>query len=128
MLANILWVGCGGFIGATLRYLITFFFGTWYVAAFPLATFVVNLIGCFLMGLFSVCIPWLWPTKSEYLLFGTTGLLGGFTTLSTFGLETWGLIQDDRYLMAVAYMFATMAVCLAGVVLGRFAGRALMGH
>ena len=128
MFLNILCVGCGGFIGASIRYLVTFFFGTWYTGVFPAATFFINLVGCFLMGLFSVCIPALWPTKSEYLLFGTTGLLGGFTTLSTFGLETWGLLQDDRFFVAAAYMFATLAVCLAGVVAGRFAGRVLMGN
>ena len=128
MFVNVLCVGCGGFIGASLRYLVTFFVSSTWYGAWPLATFLINLVGCFCMGLFSTCIPVLFPENNKALLFGTTGLLGGFTTLSTFGLETLGLVQEDNYLMAGGYIAATLAVCLFGVALGRMAGRAIFNN
>lgn len=114
-------------MGASLRYLVSCLLGTWCVVAFPVATFFVNLLGCFLIGLFSVFIPGVWPEKPEYLLFATTGVLGGFTTFSTFSLESLSLLQEGQYLIAGAYVLGTVALCLVGVALGRLAGQAVMG-
>ena len=123
MIAHALIVGCGGFIGALLRYLCSQFLGGISTGAFPLATFVINLI-----GVMSVLLPAAFPNSRLPLLFVSTGILGGFTTFSTFSLETFGLIEESRYLMAGVYAFGSLAVCLVGVCLGRMMARVMVGQ
>lgn len=128
MIAHALIVGCGGFIGALLRYLCSQVLGGISTGAFPLATFVINLVGSFLIGVMSVLLPAAFPNSRLPLLFVSTGILGGFTTFSTFSLETFGLIEESRYLMAGAYAFGSLAVCLVGVCLGRMIARVMVGQ
>lgn len=128
MIAHALIVGCGGFIGALLRYLCSQFLGEISTGAFPLATFVINLVGSFLIGVMSVLLPAAFPNSRLPLLFVSTGILGGFTTFSTFSLETFGLIEESRYLMAGVYAFGSLAVCLVGVCLGRMIARVMVGQ
>ena len=128
MIAHALIVGCGGFIGALLRYLCSQVLGGISTGAFPLATFVINLVGSFLIGVMSVLLPAAFPNSRLPLLFVSTGILGGFTTFSTFSLETFGLIEESRYLMAGGYAFGSLAVCLVGVCLGRMIARVMVGQ
>lgn len=128
MIAHALIVGCGGFIGALLRYLCSQFLGGISTGAFSLATFVINLVGSFLIGVMSVLLPAAFPNSRLPLLFVSTGILGGFTTFSTFSLETFGLIEESRYLMAGVYAFGSLAVCLVGVCLGRMIARVMVGQ
>jgi len=117
--ANILLVGAGGFIGSIARYLL----GGWVLhhtlaGKFPWSTFVVNVLGCLLIGVLSGMIErleWFTPQMRLFLL---TGLLGGFTTFSAFGLETVFLLRRGEVLIAVAYALSSVAVCITAVWVG----------
>lgn len=128
MIANAIIVGCGGFIGALLRYACSQLLGGVPSGAFPFATFAINLGGSFVIGIMSVLLPALFPDSKAPLLFVSTGILGGFTTFSTFSLETFGLIEESRYAMAGAYALGSVAVCVVGVCLGRMIARAIVGQ
>ncbi|WP_251197648.1 fluoride efflux transporter CrcB [Anaerotardibacter muris] len=122
---NVLIVGCGGFIGAALRYLVSIGVSGVYAHVFPLATLIVNIVGSFLIGVCSICLPHVFPENKEAMLFLTTGVLGGFTTFSTFSLETIQLFEDAQYGIAAGYMALSLAACIAGVFAGRLLARTL---
>ena len=124
-LAGIALVGLGGAAGSIARYLL----GGWVTAAaapqaFPLGTFFVNLAGCLAVGLLAGLVErhpgWLAPDL-RLLLF--VGVLGGFTTFSTFALETMTLVRDGSWAIALAGFFANnaggLALALAGIYMGR---------
>lgn len=128
MILNALLVGCGGFVGAALRYICSQLLGGVPTGAFPFATFAINFIGSFLIGVMSVLLPAVFSDSKQPLLFVSTGILGGFTTFSTFSLETFGLFEQARYAMAGLYAFGSVAVCVLGVCLGRMITRAALGQ
>lgn len=128
MIAQICAVAAGGAIGAVGRYLIGLAMPALAAAlhltgAFPIATFAANFLGCFAIGMLSVFFDE-GPQKGAgtWRLFAITGILGGFTTFSTFGLETVQLLERGALSMAGVNVTASLVVCLAGVI----AGRALM--
>ncbi|MCE7963067.1 MAG: fluoride efflux transporter CrcB [Acidobacteria bacterium ACB1] len=108
---SILLVGIGGLIGSILRYLASVFFAEHVNSPFPYATLIVNIVGCFLIGLlFAVSDRWE-VLSPEWRILLTTGFCGGFTTFSTFSYESVRLMQDGEMLFA----FANVAVSvLAG--------------
>jgi fluoride exporter len=117
--ANILLVGFGGFAGAIARYSL----GGWILhhtlaVKFPWSTFIINVMGCLVMGLLSGLIERLdWFTPHMRLLL-LTGLLGGFTTFSAFGLETVYLLRRGEIWVAAAYAVASILVCVAALWVG----------
>ena len=119
VLGACLWVGLGGFVGSVGRYLLSLLPVR---GPFPLATLLTNLLGAVLIGLV-VGLAGRAGLEERLLLFLKTGVCGGFTTFSTFSLETWQLAQQGRPLLGAAYAAASVLLCLAGVALGGLLAR-----
>jgi CrcB protein len=123
---NILIVGIGGFIGSVFRYLL----GGWVHqlssnAWFPLGTLTVNLLGCFLIGFFGGLSESRQALNPEVRLFLLIGVLGGFTTFSSFGYETFTLARDKEFLAAALNACLQLSFGLGGVWLGNITTRFL---
>lgn len=112
--AEALAVGAGGFVGAVLRYWVS---GVVYqvIAAprLPWGTLVVNALGCFAIGLLGGLVDERGLLTPGTRLFMMIGLLGGFTTFSTFGYETLALLRQQALLAATANVTLQVAACLA---------------
>jgi CrcB protein len=117
-LTNIFLVGVGGFIGSVLRYLIGGVIQQ-YSKTFPLGTLAVNLIGCFVIGLLVHVSEsrGLFSDTSKAFIF--IGILGGFTTFSSFGNETINLARDSQTMNAFVNIGANVILGLLAVWLGR---------
>lgn len=119
-LANIFLVGAGGFLGSVLRYLVS----GWVQQSaktldFPYGTLAVNVIGCFVIGFLAQLAESRGLFTSESRLFVFVGILGGFTTFSSFGNETLNLARDSQMMNALANIGANLLVGLFAVWLGR---------
>jgi CrcB protein len=119
IMLNVLIVGCGGFVGAVLRFIISTRVSQSLGGGFPWGTFFVNLTGCLLIGFLSglFMVRSFHPSAGLLMI---TGVLGGFTTFSAFGLETLTLINADRPFAALLYVASSVVVGVFAVWLGRF--------
>ena len=117
---NLLIVGIGGFLGAVLRYLIRGGVQKWSQSVdFPYGTLVVNLIGCLIIGLLTRLDEMRSLLSPEMRFFVLIGLLGAFTTYSTFSNEAMNLINDRRFHLATLYVGGHLVLGLVAVLLGR---------
>ena len=118
----VLCVGLGGFIGSGGRYLL----GLVPVEGdFPLMTFAVNFAGAVLIGAVFEAATEGSGLPDNAVLFLKTGVCGGFTTFSTFSLETVTLLSNGKSGLAAAYVALSVVLCLLGVVLGQWLGQKL---
>jgi CrcB protein len=85
---------------------------------FPWATFVANVVGCLLIGVLMVLVVERWPERRLLRPFVGTGILGGFTTFSTYAVDTRTLVAADHAGLAAAYLLGTLVVGLLAVVVG----------
>lgn len=119
---SVLFVGLGGMIGSVLRYAL----GRIPVAVeYPMMTMLINFLGCFVIGFFSEFVKNRPGIPQNAVLFVQTGLCGGFTTFSTFSLETIALFQNGKHLTGASYVALSVLLCLAGTLLGVCAARLL---
>jgi CrcB protein len=115
---NLLFVALGGALGASMRYGVTLLMISLLGKGFPYATLLVNVIGSFFMGiLFSVIEHGMMSDLPWRSLFGI-GLLGAFTTFSTFSLDTLLLLQHGEWFKAVLNIFLNVVVCIFAAWLG----------
>jgi CrcB protein len=109
----------GGGCGTVLRYLVQGWVQKLAGPVFPLGTMVVNLSGCLVIGLLGSLLLGPRPIAEDYRFAILTGLLGGYTTFSTFGWETLKLTEEGEYLYAGLNVVLSVALGLTGVWLGR---------
>jgi CrcB protein len=111
-------VGIGGAFGSICRYLVQVYIGRWTTLAFPFGTLVANLTGCFLIGiLFGLGSKYAWMTI-EWRLFLITGICGGYTTFSSYSLDSITLLRQGHYTYFFAYVLGSIIVGLLATVAG----------
>lgn len=115
LMKQVLLVGAGGAVGSVMRFLASVFIVRLEPFPFPVATFTVNVLGCFCIGLFANLIP---ENNLRFLLI--TGFCGGFTTFSTFANETLTLMNNNQMLLAIVYVLLSCIVGLCAVWLGMY--------
>lgn len=117
-LSEVSLVAGGGAIGASLRFMVgRFCDAAWESTKFPIGTLIVNVVGCFLIG--AVAGLTLRDSISPFArLFIATGILGGFTTFSAFGLETMTLMRGGHLATALLYVIGSVVGGCVGVALG----------
>ena len=117
MFCNCLAVGAGGALGAVCRYGMSLL-PVLQRGAFPLPTLLTNLLGAILIGLIAG-LAGQGRISPGWTLFWKAGVCGGFTTFSTFSLESLTLLEKGRWLLGGGYMALSVIFCLAGVALGQ---------
>lgn len=118
-------VGIGGVVGALLRYGLGLFMKDTYPGIFPLATLLANVIGSFLLTFLTMHVFRLGRLNSRWAAALGTGLIGSFTTFSTFSVETMHLLQAGRAGTAALYVIGSLAGGLLAARFGFEAGDAL---
>lgn len=119
LMGAVILVGLGGALGAMARFGAGSAFGRLWPMGFPLATLLINIAGSVAMGVFVGLMARLLPGWQEQArLFVAVGFLGGFTTFSTFSLETIVLIERGELIQAGWYVLLSVVVCVIGLYLG----------
>ncbi len=112
------WVGLGGFLGANARYWLGLWVDTNWSNQFPWGTFVINISGCFILGLFATIMSERIIPAPHLRLLVSIGFVGAYTTFSTFEYETLRLAEGGSMLRALANVLASVLVGFLAVWLG----------
>ncbi len=110
-------IGSGSFIGGVSRYLLSQIIHSRYTSEFPIGTLGVNILGCFFIGL-AFGLSEKLSFGHEWQLFLITGILGGFTTFSAFSNETFSLIRDGQWWIALFYILLSVVFGIVATFLG----------
>jgi CrcB protein len=110
-------VGLGSFIGGICRYLVTLFIQNRFLTTFPFGTMFVNVLGCFLIGVI-YALSDRGNLSPLWRMFLATGMMGGFTTFSTFSNETVSMLRDAEYVPAFSYIAFSIIIGLAATIGG----------
>lgn len=113
----------GGGIGSVFRYLLAGWIYKIIGTDFPYGTLVVNVIGCFVIGFFMTMAEDRFLISPSFRIFFAVGLLGGFTTFSTFNFETLELLKDGAFAMGLLNIGASIMLGLAAAWIGALIGR-----
>ncbi|HEU5167273.1 MAG TPA: fluoride efflux transporter CrcB [Chitinophagaceae bacterium] len=118
MIKNLLIVGLGGGAGSMLRYAVQKFFLAQNIATFPTGTLLVNISGCFLIGILWSMVSRSFTWNEEMKLLLMTGFCGGFTTFSAFTLEGIGLLKENKTALFFIYLTASVVGGLLATFIG----------
>jgi fluoride exporter len=111
-------IGLGGFVGAILRYWISGWIQSGFLT-FPLGTLGVNFIGSLLLALIMYASEYRGLFGEEVRIFLTIGVLGSFTTMSTFSFESMKLLEQSEHMIFVLNLIGTVSLCLLAIYLGK---------
>ncbi|MGE3164919.1 MAG: fluoride efflux transporter CrcB [Planctomycetota bacterium] len=126
---KLLLAGCGGFLGSSARYLVQLaLIRTSERWSFPTGVLVVNALGCFVIGLLAAGAPSRLSLSEGERAFLLIGVLGGFTTFSAFGLDTFELFASHEWGRALANVALNLILGLGAVAAGVFTARWLASH
>lgn len=119
----ILAVAFGGAIGASARYVLVGAIGRWLGNGFPWGTLVVNVVGCLVMGALTELMAVKWNVGAELRAMLTVGVVGGFTTFSSFALDTAVLNERGAFGASMIYILASVMLSIGGFYAGLLAMR-----
>ena len=125
MFYNVLFVALGGALGSVARFLISKATQSVCTLSFPIATLIVNVLGCFIIGLLYAIFERNATIDPNIRLMLTVGFCGGFTTFSTFINENFNLIGNDNFVVSAIYIGLSVVLGFIGVWLGAWVIRAL---
>lgn len=111
-------VAIGGAVGSVLRHGVNHAAARWIGSGFPWGTFLVNVVGCFLMGVVAALFVQRAQASPEWRALLSTGFLGGLTTFSAFSLDFAQLLGEGLVLRAASYFAATLILAVIGFYLG----------
>jgi fluoride exporter len=119
-MAAYMWIAIGSALGGVARHWCSVMAAQLFGLTFPWGTLFVNVLGSFIIGIFFTLTgpEGRYDVSADAKLFVMVGLCGGYTTFSSFSLQTLGLIQDEKWLLAIANIVASVALCLIAVWLG----------
>jgi CrcB protein len=124
-MTNYFIIGIGGFVGAVARYFIALWIGQRWGRTFPLGTFVVNISGCFLIGLIMSWFAEKFMVSPQVRLFLVVGFLGAYTTFSTFEYETGNLVKDGEWSIALANVLLSVIAGFVALKLGELIAKSI---
>jgi CrcB protein len=117
-MARMFLIGCGGFVGSVARYTISGLLLPWAGGGFPWGTLLVNVTGSLLIGLLMAAAVERGWLSLDLRLALVAGFCGGFTTMSSFSFETWGLIEQGQLGLAASYVAGSFVLCVLATAAG----------
>ena len=118
MIKTLLLIGTGGFIGSISRYLTSHYMQYNFPSAFPIGTFIVNITGCFIIGLIYGASERSSLITTEWKMFLAVGFCGGFTTFSAFANENLALLRDGEFFHFIIYTGLSIILGLTATFTG----------
>jgi CrcB protein len=121
------WIGVGAAAGANARYLLGQLLARWFGTDFPVGTLVINVSGSLLIGLILATMSDGLMVDTHWRLLLVIGLLGGYTTFSSFSFEVIAMVEAGRWLPAVTYVGSSVLFSLFGCYAGMLVARLVEG-